>query len=115
MSKMGENIKALRLKAGLTQQRVADLLGVDKSTVSKIERGETQRISDEQIDILCKALQCSPSDIYGIETFKYTSSIALSDAQKELLVLVPLLTDEEATALLEVAKAMFGYKKYAGL
>lgn len=115
MTKMGDNIKKYRLAAGLTQQQVADLLGIDKSSVSKIERGETTRVKDEQVDVLCKALNCTPSDIYGIQTFKFSSSVPLSDEQNELITLIPLLTEDEAKALLEVVKAMFGYKNHAGL
>jgi transcriptional regulator with XRE-family HTH domain len=44
MSNLGENIKALRLKKGLTQQSLADQLRLSRSTLAKYESGE--RIPD---------------------------------------------------------------------
>lgn len=37
----GENLKELRLKKNLTQERLADILGVSFQTISKWERGDT--------------------------------------------------------------------------
>jgi Helix-turn-helix len=55
-----EHLKALRLKAGLTQAEIATLLKLDQSYVSKIERGE------RYVDVLfyidwCKACGVKPS------------------------------------------------------
>ena len=34
-----ENFKSARIKAGLSQQQLADLLGMDRSSISKYENG----------------------------------------------------------------------------
>lgn len=47
-------LKRLRLAAGLTGYQVAEQLGLDQSTVSRIERNQ-QRISIAQVDLWCKA------------------------------------------------------------
>ena len=39
---IGQQIKALREKAGLSQTQIAQFLEVDQSTVSKCEKGERQ-------------------------------------------------------------------------
>lgn len=44
ISTLGERMKELRLRAGLTQQRLADLCGVTKSAVSQWEAGVTDNI-----------------------------------------------------------------------
>ena len=36
----GTNIKAVRLKRGMSQQELADAIGVTKSTISKYEKGQ---------------------------------------------------------------------------
>ena len=39
---IGQQIKALREKAGLSQTQIAQFLDVDQSTISKCEKGERQ-------------------------------------------------------------------------
>src|SRR3990172_6744021 len=36
---LGKNIEGARLKAGFTQQELADLVGLDRSSISRIETG----------------------------------------------------------------------------
>lgn len=38
----GTNIKAVRLKRGMSQQELADTIGVTKSTISKYEKGQRE-------------------------------------------------------------------------
>jgi len=42
MVTIGNKIKVLREKAGLSQTHIAQFLGIDQSTVSKCEKGERQ-------------------------------------------------------------------------
>ena len=115
MSTIGENIKKYRKAMRLTQSKIGEYIGINASSVSKIERGETVDIKSTQIETLCKLFHCTPSDLYGMDSLKVYSSTTLTADQQELLALIPLLNAEEAKALLEMVKAMFGYKKHAGL
>ena len=49
--KLGENIKILREQHGITQQKLADLLGLSRPTVSQIEIGERKLSADELIKL----------------------------------------------------------------
>ena len=49
--KLGENIKMLRKQHGITQQKLADLLGLSRPTVSQIEIGERKLSADELIKL----------------------------------------------------------------
>lgn len=99
-------LKQLRLKAGLTQQEVADILGVSKSTISKYEKGlrginsnHFEKLSElykvEPIYILTgktneewqKQIELEVSDGLNEER-KYWESVLLTDAVR---VLIPLL------------------------
>ena len=40
ISKLGEKLRALRLREGLTVRQLGERLGVDHSHITKIERGE---------------------------------------------------------------------------
>lgn len=50
--RIGSQIKAIREKKGLTQQKLADMSGKQKSTISKIERGKFNPSIDLLSDIL---------------------------------------------------------------
>lgn len=49
--KLGENIKILRKQHAITQQKLADLLGLSRPTVSQIEIGERKLSADELIKL----------------------------------------------------------------
>lgn len=61
----GELIKEARLKKRLTLQNVADSLGMDISTISKIEKG-TRTLKQEHIKKLSKLLDIPVSQIQSI-------------------------------------------------
>ena len=54
-------IKTLRKKKKLTQQELADLLGVTKATVQKYENGGIKNLKQETIQKLCKIFSVHPS------------------------------------------------------
>lgn len=57
MELISNNYKLLRIAAGLTQKQVAELLGIDKSYISKIEHNvvlPTKEIERRLKDILSK-------------------------------------------------------------
>lgn len=54
-------LRAVRKRAGLTQQQVADHLGQTQSFVSKCERGE-RRIDIVELRCFCRALGTSLTD-----------------------------------------------------
>ncbi len=51
-------LQAARLEAGVTQQQVAERLGVTQSSVSKVERGE-RRIDVVELRAFCEAVGIS--------------------------------------------------------
>ncbi len=51
-TKIGATIKALRESKGLSLQEVADILGNNRSTISRWENGHTEKIKKEQIKML---------------------------------------------------------------
>lgn len=52
--RLAEELKRLRLAAGLTGRQLAPLIGVEQSSVSRIERGQ-QRVSIQQVALWCEA------------------------------------------------------------
>ena len=52
-----------RLAAGLSQEQLAEMVGMAQADISRIETGKTSAISLDVLDRLCKALKCEPGDI----------------------------------------------------
>lgn len=61
---LNNNIKFLRTKNGISQQGLADKVGIDRSTVSRIENNEIETTIDNAIKI-ADALNISLYDLVG--------------------------------------------------
>lgn len=92
MSKVSENVKRLREKRGLTQEQLADIMGKEKSTVSKWEIGKNKMIVGD-MEMLCAALDCSPNELLGYKS------------QSQLDGEVPEIVADEITPVLKKIEA----------
>lgn len=62
----GQNVRARRLDLKLSQEKLADAAGVDRTYVGSVERGE-RNLSLQNIVKLATALQVEPADLlHGI-------------------------------------------------
>ena len=52
-----------RKAAGLSQEQLAEMVGMAQADISRIETGKTSAISLDVLDRLCRALKCQPGDI----------------------------------------------------
>lgn len=59
-------LKELRIKKGLTQKEIADILDITHATVSRIEN-EVNVMNSTQIIKLCKALDIRADQLLGLE------------------------------------------------
>jgi len=66
MAKISEKIKELRAKTGLSQQRLAELLGVSRPAISQIENGE-RKVSVDELDRLAKIFNISVNSLLSKE------------------------------------------------
>jgi transcriptional regulator with XRE-family HTH domain len=68
---MGEiyvsKIAELRKKAGMTQRQLADVIGVDPSTIRNWERNRAFIETLARVSKLCEALDCETTDLYEVE------------------------------------------------
>ena len=64
LNKFGENLKAARLKAGLSQENLANIVGLDRTYIGSVERGE-RNISLVNIVRLSKVLDIEPSAFFS--------------------------------------------------
>lgn len=94
---LNKNIRFLRIAKGLSQQTLADKVGIDRSTISRIENNEIETTIDNAIKIsevlnvsLSDLINCdltvennNSSDDYAVLFNKYKQ---LSQEDKELIM-----------------------------
>jgi len=84
MIDFGNKLKSLRTEKHLTQQQVADRIGVTKSMISTYELSSRQP-SYEVLIKLSSLFDVSTDYLLGIEKSRFISIAGLSDRQMELL------------------------------
>ena len=61
----GERIKRLRKDLGLSADELGEMIGKDRSTIYRYERGDIETATIDVIPRLAKALQTTPQHILG--------------------------------------------------
>lgn len=59
------NVRNRRLELGLTQQQLADKIGISRNSISSIETGQYIPTA-YTVALLCKALECSFEDLFQL-------------------------------------------------
>ena len=62
LEKFGERVRALRTERGLSQEGLADLVGLHRTYVGSVERGE-RNVSLINIIRIADGLGCDPGDL----------------------------------------------------
>ncbi len=86
--KLGLRIKELREKHGLTQLKLAEILDMEASNLSKIERG-IQIPKEESLDNISKALNVEVKEL-----FDYTENINKQDLISKINTLLENSNEE---------------------
>jgi len=60
--RFGQNLRAVRISKGFSQEHLAYAAGIDRGYVGKMERGEANP-SIEKLYLLAKTIGCSPKDL----------------------------------------------------
>lgn len=81
---IGDNLRALRADSGMTQEQVAEQLGVTRQTLSSYESGRTR----PDIDMLVRLCQVYDTDLDGIV---YGQARVLKDLRRVRRTAIALL------------------------
>lgn len=82
---MAETIRMLRIKNGMTQEQLGDIIGVQKSAIRKYESGRVENIPRSSIKRMANVFQVSPSYLMGWED--ETPAPELSEGERAWLEL----------------------------
>lgn len=117
---LNNNIKFLRTKNGISQQGLADKVGIDRSTVSRIENNEIETTIDNAIKI-ADALNVSLYDLVGKDLRTNNIETPLTEKKheeyKKILREKGLMDDDEnideesLNKLLKIADMIDGINK----
>lgn len=119
---LNKNIKFLRAEKGISQQGLADKVGVDRSTISRIENNEIETTIENAIK-LANSLNISINDLLTKDlTFDNGSIINIEDNMIKIPVLgtikagIPIEAQEDILEYIEIPKSWIkGGKQFYGL
>lgn len=80
---IGERLKMLRKKANLSVDELSAIIGKDRATVYRYERGDIRKLPFELLEPLAKAFNVTPADIVGIAD---EDNLILSNEEKQLVL-----------------------------
>lgn len=80
--KIGERLKMLRKNANLSADELAKLIGKDRATIYRYEKGDIQKLPFELLEPLARAFGITPADIVGISE----ENLILSQSEKRLIL-----------------------------
>jgi len=66
MSEVVNNLRTIRRAKDVTQAQLADLVGVDVTTISDLERGKNRNPSWETVVRLARALDVAPEELFPV-------------------------------------------------
>ncbi|MBH0340069.1 XRE family transcriptional regulator [Bacillus thuringiensis] len=87
MNMFGQRLKDLRREKKLTQQDIADVLGIEKSNISRFESGK-QSLSSENIIKTAKYFDVSVDYILGISDYKTINKKKEEQIPKDVVELI---------------------------
>ena len=110
--KLAENIKLIREKQGFMQKEIALHIGVDKSTYSKIEKGNRE-VTVAELNKMSKLFNLSVDDIINYDENIVPKEITLVDKTAvEQINLIQQLDEEDKNIIFRMIDKMLTNKKF---
>ncbi|KIL36750.1 hypothetical protein SD70_31390 [Gordoniibacillus kamchatkensis] len=104
---VANNIRFYRRAANLTQEQLSEIVGIDRSYLGKIERGEVN-ISLETVVRIAEALKISPYDLF--ERNKNTRRSANKELMEKINILLSGQSVEELRIIHSIINNIRTYK-----
>ena len=99
---MGYRIAKRRTELGMSQEKLAESIGVNRNTVMRIENGEHIARADK-ITAICKALRVAPNDLFGMG---YTLGVSEAPRLSKLKKALEKLPKEKQDTFFQMANVL---------
>ena len=109
MMTTGDRIRQARMAKGMTQEELADKLGVKFGVISKYETGRVKNLKRETIAALAEILDVKPSWLMCMDDDSNLEQ--RENMRAEMRILFDAAEDAPASALLEAAALIMRYKE----
>lgn len=109
---MGERIKQLREKNGMTQEELGEYLGVQKSAIRKYEKGSVENIKRTSIKKMADLFKVSPAYLMCFDEQNKEVVPALTEDQHNALELYSQLDPIDRAEIRGTIKQMLRAEKY---
>ena len=115
---IGENIRRLRIEAGMSQEQFAKLFGVTQASISWIEKGQRDAGTDFVFHV-ADEFKVPVSTILPLERSSIDTDIAVAVSElvrmkpewKNALVQLPHLSDQQASVVISMIETLSKDKK----
>ena len=104
---IGTRIKYRRKELKMSADKLAEILGKDRSTIYRYEKGDIENLPLDILEPIAQALGTTPAYLMGWEDDKKENTpedIKLSEGEKVLIDLFRKLPDEAQKMYLEVLR-----------
>lgn len=91
---MAETIRMLRIRHGMTQEQLGNILGVQKSAIRKYESGRVENIPRSSIKRMAEVFGVTPSYLMGWEDKTPTAEQELSEGERAWIELYRKLSPD---------------------
>lgn len=100
---IGNNIKEFRNRLGLSQDQVADFIGVDRTTITKYESGDRE-VSLVQLEKFCDLFAIEIEDLFEEDSVNKSANLAFAFRADDL-------NQEDITSIAAFQKVVKNYLK----
>ena len=108
----GERIRYLRLAKDISQTELAKRLNTTKQTIFKYENEIVTNIPYDKIVLLSKALDVSPSYLFGWEEKKSSpNELQLTEGEMAMVELFRLVPEDKQQLVLQMIRAALSTQK----
>ena len=105
---IGKRIKALREQNAMTLDEVAKRCHTTRQTIYKYENEIVTNIPYDKIEMLAKALDVSPSYLFGWEEKKSPDKLQLTEGEQMILDLFRRVPEDQQKLVLQMIRAALG-------